>query len=76
MTERRIGVDRRNGLAPGWRRFFALDDRRFTLEALLIFSLGFAAVTIAFVLLPVATMGALCVSVLDMTHRRLSSARA
>jgi hypothetical protein len=76
MTERRIGVDRRNGLAPGWGRFFALDDRRFTLEALIIFVLGFVAVTITLVLLPVATMVALCVGVLDMTHRRLRSARA
>jgi len=75
MAERLIGVDRRNALLPVGGRFFALDYRRFTLEALIIFSLGFAAVTIAFVLLPVATMGALCVSVLDMTHRRLRSAQ-
>ena len=76
MAKQRIGVDLRSGLAPDWGRFFTLDDGRFTLEALIIFGLGFAAVTIAFVLLPVVTVGALCVGVLDMTHRRLRSARA
>jgi hypothetical protein len=70
MAERLIGVDLRNGMAPGWGRFFALNERRFTLEALIILGLGFAAVTITILLLPLAIMGALCVSVLDMTHRR------
>jgi hypothetical protein len=71
MAERHIGDDLRNGRAPGWGRFFASDERRFTLEALIILGLGFAAVTITILLLPLAIMGALCVSVLDMTHRRL-----
>jgi hypothetical protein len=75
MAERRIGVDLRNGLVPGWGRFFALDERRFTLEALIMIGLGFAAVTMTILLLPLAIMGALCVGVLDTTHRRFGSAR-
>ena len=78
MGERRIGVDLRNGLAigsTGWGRFFASDEGRFKLEGLIIFGLGFAAVTITIVFLPLATMGALCVGVLDLTHRRFGSAR-
>ena len=71
MAERRIEFDARNGVAPNWDRFFASDERRFTLEALIILGLGSAAVTITILLLPLAIMGALCVSVLDMTQRRL-----